>query len=113
MLCCRYVAVLRFALKVVNRVQYLAYRLTRAEQLVVKLDLLLLVDTLQTLFKNAVRVDRHIQFHSYAQKFLYGFLILVRAEPQAYSHGDLAGSAWKVFFDSVENDIKSCEKSTV
>src|SRR4051812_19034295 len=69
MIHCRCVAVFGFALNAAKGVQYLAYRVARAEQLVVKLDFLLLADPLRMLVKNALRVRRHIQFHSYAKIF--------------------------------------------
>src|SRR6476659_10984103 len=69
MLRCRYVAVLGFALEAVRRVQYLAHRVARAEQIIVKFDFLLLVDTLQMIFKNVMRVGWHVQFHCYVRTF--------------------------------------------
>ena len=56
MLRCRYVAVLDLHWRRSERDQYLAHRVARAEQLIVKFDFLLLVDTLQMIFKNVMRV---------------------------------------------------------
>src|SRR4051812_21116186 len=104
---------LGFALEVVKRAQYFAYGVTRAEQLVVELDLLLLIKTLQVIFKNAIRVGQHIQFHSYAQIFSLSIFNLIERRIASL----LARRSCRVSIenvpDLVRKTIGSCDKAAI
>src|SRR3954453_7888084 len=51
-----------------NGVQYFAYRMARAKQFVVKLDLVVLVVILHALFKDVMEVRRNIGFYWHGEK---------------------------------------------